>query len=211
MTTNRTGGVIQVLDNSTASINQALAQTLNRLDTALGLRGRAEVHDRLGAQDPTVVSDVLTRGAFDPAFDARLAASLVARETLFQVALLALGTNGVAVIAPGTTYVEFSTLLRNRVNFSTPTALFARLIVHGIGTQSGSGHGVALFTTAGVQIVEVTWDGTAETLAIGTDTAITLDTDQTVVVRVKGSSATDSLILRYISLECRSSGGSSLI
>lgn len=57
---NNTEGLIQVFGNSVAEINDALRQVLERLDKQKGLRGRAEVHDRLGASAPTETGDVAT-------------------------------------------------------------------------------------------------------------------------------------------------------
>jgi hypothetical protein len=196
MASNRTGGIVQVVDNSVASINQALIQVLNRLDAALGLRGRATVHDRLGVTDPTVDADAVTKGSLDD------------RETLFHVTLLALGPNGIPALALGTTYSEVGRSLRSRVNFATPAALEGRLIVYAVPSESGTGKGVALYTIDGTQILDVTWDGQGEGVRVGAYTPVTLDADHAVAVYAKGSSATESLILRYVAAEFRLTSGS---
>lgn len=57
---NNTEGPIQVFGNSVTEINDALRQLIERLDAQKGLRGRTEVHDRLGASAPTQTGDVAT-------------------------------------------------------------------------------------------------------------------------------------------------------
>ena len=57
---NNTEGTIQVFGNSIPEINDALRQILERLDAQKGLRGRTEVHDRIGASAPTETGDVAT-------------------------------------------------------------------------------------------------------------------------------------------------------
>jgi hypothetical protein len=53
MAQNLTTGIVQVLDNSTESINAALAQVLEQLDHLRGLRGRTEIHAETGVSSPT--------------------------------------------------------------------------------------------------------------------------------------------------------------
>jgi hypothetical protein len=198
MARNRTAGAIQVADNSVASINIALQQVLNRLDTASGLRGPATVNDRLAVSDPADAADAVTKG------------SLEARITLFQSTLLALGPCGVAAMAPGTTYSEVGRSLRSRVNFAAPESIEGRLIVYAWGSESTQGKGVALYTLDGSPICEVTWNGQDEGVKVGEYSAITALDDQTVAVYAKGSSATENIILRYIAVEFRLTAGSAL-
>jgi hypothetical protein len=198
MARNRTAGAIQVADNSVASINIALQQVLNRLDTAFGLRGPASVNDRLAVSEPSDNADAVNKG------------SLAARITLFHTTILALGPCGVAAIAPGTTYSEVGRSLRSRVNFDAPESIEARLIVYAWGSEAALGKGVALYTLGGTQVCDVTWDGQDEGVKVGEYTPIVGLEDQGVAVYAKGASATENIIVRYIAVEFRLTAGSAL-
>jgi len=49
-------GMIQVIDNSTEQINDALRQILEQIDHLRGLRGRAQIHDETQVESPTLGS-----------------------------------------------------------------------------------------------------------------------------------------------------------
>jgi hypothetical protein len=49
-------GMIQVIDNSTEQINDALRQILEQIDHLRGLRGRAQIHDETAVESPTLGS-----------------------------------------------------------------------------------------------------------------------------------------------------------
>lgn len=57
MADHRSGGPIQVMDVSVQAVNLALGQVLERLDTALGLRGTAQVHSPVGIEAPTITTE----------------------------------------------------------------------------------------------------------------------------------------------------------
>lgn len=69
---NQNSGPVQVLDNTAASINQALAQVLERIDDLRGLRGPITLHDRVTVGAPidggdainlsTLLSDFINTG-----------------------------------------------------------------------------------------------------------------------------------------------------
>jgi hypothetical protein len=50
-------GPIQLADASLPAINDAFRQLVDRIDESKGLRGRAQVYDRLGVSAPTQASD----------------------------------------------------------------------------------------------------------------------------------------------------------
>ena len=185
MSNNLTLGPAQILDLSVPSINLALQDLTNRIDEIKGLRGRTELWDRAQVSSPSVSSDAVDLG------------SLVSRESLFHLTLFAGMGAGLVVYQPGVTYVELSVLLRQQVNFAAPTSLQGRMIVSGFGTQSGSDKGVALTDDSGTVLCEVEWDGTAEQVQVGAFTTINTSVDTLTQMRVKGSAATESLILRY--------------
>lgn len=67
-TENRSLGVVQVMDNSVLAINDALRQIQQRIDYLRGLQGRVEVFDRVRADPPEQVEDVLTLGSAQESF-----------------------------------------------------------------------------------------------------------------------------------------------
>ena len=198
MSTNLSLGPIQCHDNSIFSINAALMELQERIDHLKGLRGRSEVWDRVRIESPTVNTDAVDLG------------SLTDREALFHLTFLMAGTNGLVAYQPGTTYTELSSQLRQQVNLSVPIGLQARLVVSGFGTQSGNGKGVAMADDSGNTLCEVTWNGSAEGVQVGTFTSITLATDVLTRLYVKGSAADESLVLRHVAAEFRFEGGSTV-
>jgi len=58
-------GVIQVVDNSEFSINDALRQITQRIDELAGLNGRALVWDRVQVSNPSSTLDALNQGSAD--------------------------------------------------------------------------------------------------------------------------------------------------
>lgn len=198
MSNNLSLGPVQLHDNSIFSINAALMELQERIDQLKGLRGRSEVWDRVRIESPTVNTDAVDLG------------SLTDREALFHLTFLMAGTNGLVAYQPGTTYAEVSSQLRQQVNFAVPVSLQARLIVSGFGTQAGSGKGVAMTTSTGTVLCEVTWDGSDEGVEVGTFTSISLAADTLVQLRAKGSAADESLVLRHVAAEFRFEGGSTV-
>ena len=61
--TNLTLGPVQVFDNSSASINVALLELVQRIDHLRGLTGRTLTYNRLRADDPIELDDVVTLGS----------------------------------------------------------------------------------------------------------------------------------------------------
>ena len=186
---NQNGGPLQVYDNSVASINLALAQILERLDNQNGLRGAATVHDRLGVNAPQDTGDAVNLGTLNDA------------ESVSHITILAMSGTGI-IRQPGTTYVELAATLRLMANFASPQSIEGRVIVQGWGTEAGE-KGVAITESDGTIIAEVEWTGTDEETVTGTFTAIDLEADTEIQVRVKGASATEYLILRGIVLDLR--------
>ena len=198
MSNNRSLGPVQIISNDVSSLNLAFTELLQRVDEIKGLRGRTELWDRTQVSSPSVNSDAVDLG------------SLTSRESLFHMTFLASLSTGVVVLAPGTTYIEPSLMWRQQVNFAAPTSLQGRMKVSGFGTESGSGKGVALTDDAGAVICEVTWDGTDEQTRIGDFTEVTITVDTLSQLRVKGSSATENVLLRHIAVEFRLDAGSSV-
>ena len=58
-------GPVQVFGNSPLEINDALRQVQDKLDALKGLRGRAEMFDRLRVEDPTVSKDAVNLSTRD--------------------------------------------------------------------------------------------------------------------------------------------------
>ena len=58
-------GPVQVFGNTTIELNDAFRQLQNRLDHLKGLRGRAEVFDRVRVEDPTVSKDAVNLATRD--------------------------------------------------------------------------------------------------------------------------------------------------
>lgn len=189
MANNLNSGPIQVYDNSVASLNLALAQILERLDNASGLRGAATVHDRLGVNAPSASGDAVNLGTLDNA------------ESVSHITLLAMSGVGI-VRQPGTTYVELAATLRLMANFASPQSIEGRVIVQGWGTEAGE-KGVAITESDGTVIAEVAWTGTDEETVTGEFTAVALGVDTEIQVRVKGATATEYLIIRGIILDLR--------
>lgn len=198
MARNRTSGAIQVADNSVPSINVALQQVLNLFDQLKGLRGPATVNDRLAVEEPEDAADAVNKG------------SLEVRNTLWKEVFLAGGACGLAVITPGTSYDEVGRNLRSRVNFEAPTSIEARIVVNGWGSEAGFGKGVALYTTGGTKICEVTWNGQEEGVKTGDYVELPTLEDSAVAIYAKGASSTENLVLRYVAVEFRLTAGSSI-
>ena len=191
MSKNLSLGAIQVFGNTVAEINQAFLQLQSRADEQRGLRGRALVHDRLRLDNPTVSDDGVALGILQ-------AGTAAATYPLYLGA-----TTPLLASAPGTTYVELHSLLRQQVNFAQTQSVDGRVIIEGWGTESGNGKGVAVTTSAGAVIAEVTWNGNGTGIQVGTFTTTALNTDQAVQIRVKGASSTESLILQSIVFDLR--------
>lgn len=191
MAQNRSEGVIQIFSPDVLSINAALMDLQNRVDALKGLRGRAMVYDRIRTDNPEEGNDAVTLQS--------LQAGTAFASIGFQVAAAA----PLLASAPGTTYVEVAATLRQQINFASPQGLEARLLVSGWGTESGTGKGVALTTSTGTVLCELTWDGATEAARVGSFTAVTQTTDQVIQLRVKGSSVTESLLLYTVMLDMR--------
>lgn len=191
MSNNLSQGPTLIADLSVEGINQALLELQERQDNAKGLRGRATVHDRLGISDPSESGDAVSLGVIQ------------AGTAFTNIALLALAGTHLLSYKPGTSYVELSSNLRQRVNFASGQSIEARALVQGWGTQSGTGKGVAITQSDGTVIAEVTWDGTSQGLKSGNFTAVTLSTDTEVQIRVKGAAADESLLLHSVVLDMR--------
>lgn len=184
-------GGIQIFDNTIGSINLALLEVQTRLDELKGLHGRSLIYDRVRANDPTEANDAVTLGSLQEG-------AAVVTYPFYMAPSTPLG-----VFAPGTTYVERSSALRQQVNFASPQGLEGRVMVEGWGTGSGSNKGVAITTSSGVVICEVLWSGSTEGLKVGSFTPITLAVDQAVQLRCKGSSATEALVLASVVFDLR--------
>ena len=63
MSDNLSLGLIQIPDNSLTSINDAIRQICDRIDTIYGLRGSSEIYDTVGVSDPTSNTDAATKGS----------------------------------------------------------------------------------------------------------------------------------------------------
>ena len=194
MSNNLSMGPVQILSLDVASLNLAFAELQNRLDALKGLRGRAEVWDRVRVESPTQAADAVDLG------------SLEEREALFHLTLLASASG--LIVTPGTTYAEVSTLLRQPINFSVPLGLTGRLIAGAWGTDTGAGEkGLALTDDTGTVLVEVEWAGADEQVRIGTFTSIAATEDLTTRLYAKGATATETLILYQVAVEFRFDSG----
>jgi len=191
MSNNLTAGPVQVYGATVAELNQAFMELQNRLDALKGLRGRAEIFDRVRHDNPTASDDGVALGI------------LQAGTAFASIPLFLAPTAPLLVATPGTTYVELSATLRQQVNFASPQSLEGRVLVEAWGTESGSGKGVAVTTSAGAVIAQVTWTGSTPGLYVGTFGAISQSSDQAVQVRFKGATSTESLILHSIYLDLR--------
>lgn len=65
MSTNLTQGIMQVVDNSVWSINDALRQITQRLDDLKGLSGQVTINDRVAVSNPVVVADAVNLGSLN--------------------------------------------------------------------------------------------------------------------------------------------------
>ena len=65
MTDRLSEGPIQVFDTSIVGLNDAFRQVQNRLDHLKGLRGRAELFDRVQVSDPVVSGDAVNLSTRD--------------------------------------------------------------------------------------------------------------------------------------------------
>jgi len=186
MVANVSLGPVQVFGLDIASLNYALRDLSERIDALKGLRGRSEIFDRTRVDSPTVETD---------AVDLQ---SLLTQEARTRMDLVS--PPGTVALVPGTTYAELSTALRQQFDFTELTAVEARILVRGWGTEAGSGKGVALHDGTNV-LAEVLWNGDTETTRTGTFTAVTLTADTQLQLRCRGSSATESLILTSVVVE----------
>ena len=59
MANNLTRGTLHVMSNDPLEINAVLMQLQNRIDELQGLRGRAEIYDRVGVSNPTDAGDAV--------------------------------------------------------------------------------------------------------------------------------------------------------
>lgn len=191
MSNNLSEGPVIISDLSVEGINQALLSLQERQDQAKGLRGRATVHDRLGIDDPSETSDAVSLGV------------LQAGTAFSLVTFLAQGGTGLVAFKPGTTYVELQANLRQNVNFASGQSIEARVLARAWGTQSGNDKGIAITQSDGTVIAEVLFDGTTQGLKVGDFTAVTLDDDTEVQLRVKGSASTESLLIYGVALDMR--------
>jgi hypothetical protein len=191
MSSNLTLGPVQIVSLDMASINLAFQRVQEAIDASVGLRGRAMVHDRLRVDDPSADDDAVSLGVLQ-------AGSAVAAWPFH-----ADSTSPLLALAPGTAYVELSALVRQQVNFASTHQLEARVLVQGYGTGTGNAKGVAITQSDGTVIAEVTWNGTAAGLKVGTFIPVSLTTDQEVQLRVKGSSATEAVILASVVFDLR--------
>lgn len=191
MSNNLSEGPVIVMGTTVADINQALLELQERQDKAKGLRGRARVYDRLGISDPSEGADAVSLQV------------LQAGTAFSLVTFLAQGGTGLLAFKPGTTYVELSANLRQNVNFASGQSIEARVLARAWGTQSGNDKGIAITQSDGTVIAEVLFDGTTQGLKVGDFTAVTLDDDTEVQVRVKGSASTESLLIYGVALDMR--------
>lgn len=184
MVTNLSAGPIQVIDASVEGINLALAEVLERIDSLKGLRGRGETFDRLRIDSPAEQTD---------AVDLK---SLLTQEFRWRVPFV-LSTAPTFASIPGVSYVELSSFMRQQVDFSDLTNLEGRMIISGFGTATDAGKGIAVTTTAGEVIAEVTWDGQTDSVRAGVFVSITQNADTQVQLRTKGSTANEDIVVRY--------------
>lgn len=198
MSSNLNLGPAQIYNLDVASINLALQELSNRIDEIKGLRGRTELWDRAQVSSPTTGTDAVDLG------------SLTGRESLFHLTFFAGGAAGLLAYQLGTTYAEISNLLRQQINFASPVSLQGRVIVTGRGSQSGNGKGVALTDASGTTLCEVTWNGAAEGIMVGDFTSISNTDDTLCRLYAKGSTASESLILRNVAVEFKFDAGSSV-
>ena len=186
MVDNLTKGPVQVISNDVPSLNVALLDLQERIDELSGLRGRAMIYDRTRIDSPLVDTD---------AVDLQ---SLLDQESRTRMDIIA--HPGTVIFAPGTTYAEISTAYRQNLDFADITAIEARIMARGWGTESGSGKGVALHDGTNV-VAEVLWNGNTEALRVGAFTTVSLDNDVALQLHAKGSSATEDLIIGMVVVE----------
>ena len=65
MAENLSKGALRVGTNSPAELNRVLSEVQNRIDDSAGLRGRAEVFDRIGVSQAKTSGDALNLGGFN--------------------------------------------------------------------------------------------------------------------------------------------------
>ena len=191
-------GPVQVFSLDLSTINLALRDLSERLDALKGLRGRSEIFDRMRVDSPAQLSDAIDLGSLDD------------REALFHLTLHAGGGAALVAQPASTSYVEIGEGLRQRINFATPVGLEARMLLQGVGTESGNAKSVALADLSNNVVADVTWDGTDVGFYAGEFTAVALDEDQVVQVQAKGSTTTESLILYGLAVEFRFAGGATV-
>ena len=105
---------------------------------------------------------------------------------------------------PGTSYVELTPLekYRSAVDFTYMDARLARVVVSGIGNESGT-KGVEIYNvTDGSTVCNVTWTANTQQNALaGSWTSIALTAAKTLAIRVKGYSATEDISLEKVVLQ----------
>jgi len=110
---------------------------------------------------------------------------------------------GQTKINPGTTYVEWDSKLRARIDLAARPRYRVRLIVTAQGNEGGAGKGIQLYNvTDAAPIVDGTWDGTALQVAKASSWVL-FDVSGEIVfaVHVKGSRGTEDITAYMIEAE----------
>ena len=66
MADNLSKGTLKVGSNTTPEINRVLVEVQNRIDDAAGLRGRAQIFDRVGVEKAETSGDAINLGKIAP-------------------------------------------------------------------------------------------------------------------------------------------------
>jgi len=107
---------------------------------------------------------------------------------------------------PGMSYIEQAPLQYKRamIDFKKFEMLEARVVVTAQGDEAGAGKGVEIYDqTGGAQLCEVTWTGATlqQALAGSWTNSHKPNSDRLLLIRVKGSSATEAITLYAVTLQ----------
>lgn len=108
----------------------------------------------------------------------------------------------IVAFLPGLSYAEIVSPLRQQIDFSRKQSMLMRVLAHGWGTETGNAKGIAITDASGNVLAEVAWDGDSEAERLGQWTSTIIVVDTLTQLRAKGSSATESLVLNKVVLEC---------
>lgn len=108
----------------------------------------------------------------------------------------------------GTAYAEYIKtgvqVSRDKIDFDKFNSVAMRIVVTAIGNEAGAGKGIEIYdVTNTTQLCEVTWDGSAQQIALSGSWVAqnSMIGDVTICARLKGSSATEDITIWKIELQ----------